>query len=52
MVIALVALGWGRLLAAPTETTKIAGPVDAKDELPAKGGELSAKDSVAERRKV
>jgi BASS family bile acid:Na+ symporter len=27
VVMALVALGWGRLLAAPTGTTKIAGPV-------------------------
>jgi hypothetical protein len=27
IVTALVALGWGRLLAAPTGTTKIEGPV-------------------------
>jgi BASS family bile acid:Na+ symporter len=36
IVMALVALSWGRLLAASTEPTKIVGPVDAKDALPEK----------------
>ena len=45
IVMALVALSWGRLLAAPKGTVKIEGPVNAKDELP-------AKDSVAEGRKA
>jgi hypothetical protein len=31
---------------------KLEGLVDAKDELPAKDGELSAKDSMAEGRKA
>jgi BASS family bile acid:Na+ symporter len=46
IVMALVALAWGRLLAAPTGTTRIEG------ELPAKDGEFPAKDSVAQGRKV
>jgi hypothetical protein len=51
IVMALVALGWGRLLAVPTGTTRIEGPV-TEGGLPAKDGELPAKDSVAERRKT
>src|SRR5262249_45570644 len=51
IVMALVALGWGRLLAAPTGTTKIEGPV-TEDELPAKDDNLPAKDSMAEGRKA
>jgi hypothetical protein len=56
IVMALVALGWGRLLAPPTRTTRLEGPVrervDTNDELPAMAGELPPKDSVAEGRKA
>jgi BASS family bile acid:Na+ symporter len=45
IVMALVALGWGRLLAAPIGMTRIEAPVGAKDELP-------AKESVTEGRKT
>jgi predicted Na+-dependent transporter len=44
--------GYLGMLAAPTRTTRIAGPVNPKDELPARAGELPAKDSMAERRKT
>jgi BASS family bile acid:Na+ symporter len=45
IVMALVALGWGRLMAAPTGTIRTEAPVEAKDERP-------ASDTLTEGRKT